>query len=797
MTDTATCPMGDATPANLVEAVAAGQVDQAQALLKALPDDRLARHAEARAAAVKLHLLHDRWDRVAALLNRVPDLDPAGALTLNLARNMAAVREHRPAAYPPLRVAATGRYRFANTAPGKAPTIADMSNPARPLLLSAGPDPVEAARGAVVQIQAPPHLGAPVGLLGIGDGYLLNLLARNPPALFMDQAQTVHVIEPDAELARMCMMLHDYTGPLGPIEQDRFQWHVGPEWKQTLREALLTDLSLPAPLRQASQGSASREIAAEIDAVLAELARREDAWKQENEAYYASIDPSQWIRMFGDSPPRKPRVLLLTTRFSTVLQYATRDAAEGFRRIGWEARVLIEKSAHHRHFSHTIRAELADFKPDLVFQIDHQRHEQGDMIPAELPFACWVQDLLPHLTSREAGAKVGKRDFVLAFNTPSFIEDYDYPTRQCIDMPMMLTLGGEDDTSSRSGPGLTVGQPEGDRVRPRSDLLELTHGEDFAYVSNVSQRPQVAAEQLLGTRVPPEHRELMHTCFDELIAHYQAGGSYPSHQDIYQLFDRVRERTNAGPMDERTHTLLTQMLWNPMNIALYRQQALGWVVELARERGWSLGIYGRGWEDHPEFRPFARGVVEHGPALAALTRRTRINLNLEPYPCFTHHRLLDGLTAGGFFLVRRHPANALLQKLCNFLEDHLPPEVDSTSSARQATPSEHRAELETLLAGASCISLSKRDDPVKQVRCWQRAGVLVRQEESLPGLEAVSFDDRASLAGLVERYLDDPDARQEIAARQRASIEGRLTFPVAIARVVKAIGERLGDGVSG
>ena len=106
-------------------------------------------------------------------------------------------------------------------------------------------------------------------------------------------------------------------------------------------------------------------------------------------------------------------MLLLTTRFSTVLQYSTRDTAEAFERIGWDARVVIEPSPSHRLYQHGIRQAVDEFQPDLVFQIDHLRYEHGDLFPPGVPFACWVQDHLPNLQIPGAGQAVGMRDFVL------------------------------------------------------------------------------------------------------------------------------------------------------------------------------------------------------------------------------------------------------------------------------------------------------------------------------------------------------------------------------------------------
>ena len=71
---------------------------------------------------------------------------------------------------------------------------------------------------------------------------------------------------------------------------------------------------------------------------------------------------------------------------------------------------------------------LAEFKPDLVFQIDHLRHEHGDMFPPNLPFVCWVQDHLPQPddAARRADAS-GRRDFVLTDAVPTYVDDVRLP----------------------------------------------------------------------------------------------------------------------------------------------------------------------------------------------------------------------------------------------------------------------------------------------------------------------------------------------------------------------------------
>ena len=54
---------------------------------------------------------------------------------------------------------------------------------------------------------------------------------------------------------------------------------------------------------------------------------------------------------------------------------------------------------------------LHDFRPDIIFCIDHFRWET--VVPDQIIFLTWVQDLLPNIVDRESAAKIGRNDFVL------------------------------------------------------------------------------------------------------------------------------------------------------------------------------------------------------------------------------------------------------------------------------------------------------------------------------------------------------------------------------------------------
>ncbi|MEX2212716.1 MAG: hypothetical protein WD768_01225 [Phycisphaeraceae bacterium] len=764
--------------AALVTALANGDLDDADRLLDSvaapLPAGLMATVAE-------LHLRRRRWSQASALLDRVEAPDLGTRLKRNMARNYAALAVHRKREYRVMAAASlTPRHRFVPVE-GNRLTIADCSDPAHPVILTPGRDPVAAVHHALKQLGPRMASGEAIGLCGISDGHLFATLAKVRPKLFMDMQQTIHLFEPDFSLMLACFMLHDYSGPEGPIEQARFQWFIGKDWAKDFERALEADLMLPPPVALLEQSVQRGVIGESINLIIESYNSRAAQWKADAQQWYESQSGEErrerWIHAAaacdtprispakGDAEQDRPRVLLLTTRFSTVLQYATRGAAEGFKDIGWDAKVIIEPSPHHRIGEPALREALATFRPDLVFQIDHQRHEHGDLIPKDLPFACWIQDHLPNLTKTQAGRAVGENDFVLTFAAPLFIDTYDYPAQQCVDMPMMLT------TPRKAG------------------TIERMAAPDMVYVSNVSQDP-LTLRPHLASLATEATRPIVDRSATLIYEAYERGENLASRQDLRTIVDHVCDELSKPRLSADTARLVVETLWNPLNIALYRQQALRWVADAAEDQGLSLGLYGQGWEKHPRFGKYARGVIQHGEPLARLTHSAKINLNLEPYICFTHHRLLDGLIAGGFFLIRSFDGNTHLQALVNLLEDSFDESVQTAAQLLAAAVPRDCPRIADLLAKTACVTFDEKADPVRQVRCMQRAGVLVRQDEAMPHLPDVSFADSITCRRQICRYIGDAPARQAINRAQRGAIENRLSFAAGMRLVVRKIAAR-------
>jgi hypothetical protein len=748
----------------IVTALRRGDVERAE---KALASAAHPSDAQAMLRLAELNVRRRRWHDAAWFFDRVPDRDAASELKRCLCRNLACLERHRPALYQRLVQQPVDDKCSVGMSGTNRPTIIYRRQDKSQVSLSPGDDPLAGMAAAMRSVRPYLDKGQPLALTGVGDGYLLNALARDATPLFLDMRQPVFVLEPEPQVLLHCLMIHDCTGPQGPIEQERFFWFVGPGWERELEAAVAADPFLGCPVVSVPLGMHSPSMREGMQRIIQSILQADIEAAGRVAAFHAEVDAADVAALFGPNPPRKPRVLLLTTRFSSVLQYSTRDTAAGFRQIGWETHVVIEPTPAHRIFRPAIRRALDEFKPDLVFQIDHLRYEHGDMFPPDLPFACWAQDHLPNLTSEAAGAAVGPRDFVLVGMPTMYTGRWNYPKRQCVALTKLT-------------------HPP---ARPTSWESD---GEDLVYVSTTSQLPVDVRREILARYVKsPEAYSFAAECCRRMIDLYARGDSLPTHYSVRLFVEQIEQDLGIAIEVPGLRQELIDVLFDRLGNLLYRHQSLTWAAGIAGKHSLKLGIYGPGWDKHPDFAAFARGRVTYGPDLEALTRKSRINLCLEPFFCKSHQRLLDGLAAGGFFLVRDNPFNRVMPELSHFVSRHASPDAATVGAVLEQLAPEFRAGFENLLARCACMT--EFGDPVEFVRNGQQAGTLDDTDEAMPFLSRVSFADAAEMEQRVLEYVGDAERRREIALAQCRSIEQRRSYAAGLERIVSAIGALLSE----
>lgn len=700
------------------------------------------------------------WTEAADALSLVKPVTAGAAAERRYCVNLAAARDSRPELYASL-LSTTGLSPYEVFDAGSGTLLVGRSHPdGKRSCLSKSFDPNKEV--AQIRGSLDPHMarGESVFILGLGDGYLIESLWRRPLAFLYNRQVPLILVASDMALLHALLHIHDWSADNGPIRAARFVWCAGPNWRVALESLPDAQRYLPIPKIVVRQEDAEDALAEAVSRLCSAYSKTDESLRLANAEHYRVKTREELLDALSPQPSRQPRMLIVTSRFTSVLQFAARDTASAFQDMGWRVVTAIEPADHLTIPQVQLRRMVLEDKPDVIFLLDHVRYEVEGIFPPELPVVTWVQDLLPHLIQPTTASKIGPRDFVLTCFAPLLAETYRYPARQLIDTSAMLTM------------------------RPAA-VSTSAERHDIVYFSNVSGAPDPMIAATIQRSVEGD-RPATSAAAHALLGLYERGGAVPT---IAQLRGHVRS-TRGFTSDEHAVTRIADKLWNPLNTGLYRQQALAWVRDAATRLGLSLAIYGNGWRDNPRFATHARGYLAHGDATRSIMRTAKFNLHLEPYPCVSHHRLLDALAAGGFCLVREHPSHHLLPRLAKFLHTLGCGDAATADEARQRIPVESRAALDASLKESAILNYHDSPDPIPQLRCWQRAGVLAA-DGMLPELDAVSFRDEAGVESLLKRYMDDAPARAELAERQWRSVEPRLTFVATMRRLVREMHEKI------
>jgi hypothetical protein len=314
--------------------------------------------------------------------------------------------------------------------------------------------------------------------------------------------------------------------------------------------------------------------------------------------------------------PRPARMLFLTTIHSDVVQYVCRDMAEGMREWGIEAHVVRESRFDQLLTIRTVPEEIAKFDPDIVVLVDHFRPEHQDALPAGLPVVCWIQDELAHLIDRRWISKLGSLDFTYAL-WPHWI-----PYFRGLGYPHLEQLSFAASTSIYNA-GTPAAGAEKDRA--------------LYFITNWSPVPpntgHPALTEALLRRMTPE---LAVDLRDEV------------HRAI--LDDALR---GLGVQLGDSHYRHVLLLVRDQLTRFYDRRH---VARSLIATGMPVRLYGRGWDQVEEFKPYACGQVAQGEDLAALYRKAAIVVQVN-HNGNAHSRVFEAIACGAAVLARKHPSD--------------------------------------------------------------------------------------------------------------------------------------------
>jgi hypothetical protein len=565
------------------------------------------------------------------------------------------------------------------------------------------------------------------------------------------------------EIERLWMMLHihDWRKLLA---DERVRLFVGSDALAQVRRSLLSNRLVPWPRLSVQVDQALWNGKPTLDEILAEAKRSADAEFHSCLAELGKRYDGATPQSIGAvlSSGRELKILGITSRFTTFLQYSMRDWLAGFEQLGHKTRLIIEDRDHEVGTNLNIARTCAEFQPDLVVIIDHYRRELGGM-PENVPVVMWVQDALPNIYRREAGSAQGPLDYTLGFGRLELVHEFGYPASRF----MSAVIGCD---PRRFEPG------------PLSEADQGDYACDVSFVSHASTPAEVLLQQEIARAGTPEAERLLREIFEQVRGIYEEGATLTEPSHLWRIIETSMAATKTAiPASEMPK--LMEMFLQRINNALFRHQSLAWLAAL----GVDLRLYGRGWEKHPTLSRFARGVADNNVQLAKIYRASRISIHVSPFGA-VHQRVMEGLAGGGFFLLRHCPGDVL--------ERHYRTIWNYCRSRCLETDAQLRGCDEPAIAEAigECRRILQLDPFamkhafIEELRNSAEGG-FTRSAGTIwgSGYDAVAFNSAAELAEKVKIYLTDESLRRKVGAEMRQAVLDRFTYAATSRRVLEFI----------
>ncbi len=522
------------------------------------------------------------------------------------------------------------------------------------------------------------------------------------------------------------------------------------------------------PLERVLQG-ADRAQVAEHERLAAQAAR-----------LYAGRDRAWWRSRFDEAlapGSAKPlRVLVPTCRYSTYIQHASRDLVEALRARGCDARLLIEPDDHARFSSLAYLRPIVAHEPDLVILINYTRANLGSWLPRHLPFVCWIQDAMPHQFDARIGAAQGDLDFLVGHLHRELFDRFGFPRARALSMPVVASARKFHDG------------PVSPAARERFEC-------EIALVSHHSETPEAMHARLVreaGTEgLARAALERLWPRVREIAA--DAMGRSPPWRLEQATREALREAAGREPTPEAV-TLLAKQHALPVADRLMRHEALAWAAAICDRRGWRLRLYGRGWDAHPRFSPFARGTLAHGEELRSAYRCAAVNLHVS-LTTLVHQRVMECALSGGLPLCRLHSGALSLvtgaaQQAAARAGDPAACELDRRLLGWRIADSPELMSLTGQLqrlglpVGEFCFAKPERAAALAQ---GPTIAPFERPDWLLGDLSETTFIDEASLERLVERALRAPAWRADLSRAMADRVKGHLTHEVLVGRMLDLV----------
>ena len=482
--------------------------------------------------------------------------------------------------------------------------------------------------------RAPVHIPSEqlegVVVVGLDDPEALRALIRSCPTHTFGYTPPIYVLETDLARAR------DTISSLGIGTDPRFHGAFGPNAGRELIQHLRSRLhALSIPTRVVTCGAHDphlvRWLTEELLSLRDEQSQRLADWRASIASRAASRDRAYWSSRFNEIASGSPaRVLIVTTRYSSYMQHASKDLGSSLQQLGHEVHVLEEPDEHTMLTPQLAVEAQHRIDPDIVISTNYPRPLRDAYFPPGAVNVSWIQDAMAHLFD-ELPAPPSEYDFVAGYVYKDAPAIESYPESRRMPSPLPVSEHKFHPT-------------------PVSESMRDSNACDIAYISHQSQPVEDLHREYLEFW-PAHHHHHLELVRDELRQATQRWGSEIvnlNQRTFCREFDRLRSRTDDPQ--------LTLKLWHqyaqPMLERMLRHRTLKWAAEIATKHSLDFRLYGRGWDRHPTLSRHAYGELPHDEQLRASYQCAKVQLHASPLGV-GHQRQYECALSGGLMLSLR------------------------------------------------------------------------------------------------------------------------------------------------
>ncbi|SDB60140.1 glycosyltransferase [Butyrivibrio sp. INlla16] len=360
-----------------------------------------------------------------------------------------------------------------------------------------------------------------------------------------------------------------------------------------------------------------------VDEIIFDYYKEYDGAKQRIQDYYSdeAAKKESEIRI----REKKPRILFWTSRFTTVLQYHCKNTMDAAINCGCECRLLKESDDAKRLTMFKIAKVMDEFRPDVIFILDHFRFENGREFPNNIFYVTWIQDPMPHIMDPSSNSKLIKRDILLnhLFTYKVLADIYG---ERLIDAPVPANPN--------------IYKPyeisEEEKQKYSADICFVCHASDV----------NVWIEETVGRfNMDEKTQNIFRLIFDkyEKMAYM---GEFLYSEEEFRIFIRDGFDEQGYVLNESAVNLMANETYTWFNQRVFRQVLVDWILEAGFD---NIKLWGNGWKTNPKYEKYAMGPAENGEVLSKIYQSSKIVMG-NNIVTTAAARAWESMLSGAFYL---------------------------------------------------------------------------------------------------------------------------------------------------